>query len=249
MTGYKKRLLGCMACHARACVILVVATSGTAWATQPASKEAGLQEKMPPKSVEDELFQGLDQLPGTGKERPGKSSADQGPEVDRDRQRRLTQGEDVGQESERNSWLRIGASMENVQGRLAVGDLGRETQQLQKMISQDLADLMKQLRQQSGSSSFRPGAGAAASAGIQDSDDPSSSPKPATDSSERVGQGNAEPVEAGEAAATMEELWGYLPARVQAQLRGAAADQFLPKYERLLEAFYRRLAEQADERP
>ena len=45
----------------------------------------------------------------------------------------------------------------------------------------------------------------------------------------------------------MEELWGHLPARLQAQLRGAAVDQFLPKYERLLEQFYRRLAEQEDE--
>jgi hypothetical protein len=249
MTGNKNRLCGFVACHAGAFVILAVLASGTAWAAQPVSKKTGPQKKMPPKSLEDELFQGLDQLPAVGKERPGKSSADQGPEVDQDRQRRLTQGEDVGQESERNSWLRIGTSMENVRGRLAVGDLGRETQQLQKMISQDLSDLMKQLRQQSNGSSFRPGAGAAASAGIQDSDDPSSSSKPATDSSQRVGKGNAEPVEAGEAAATMEELWGYLPARVQAQLRGSAADQFLPKYERLLEAFYRRLAEQADERP
>lgn len=249
MTGNKNRLLGCVACHIGALVILALVMSGNAWATQPASKETGQQKKNPPQSVEDELFQGLEQLPATGKERPGKSSADQGPAVDRDRQRRLTQGEDIGQESERNSWLRIGASMENVQGRLAVGDLGRETQQLQKMISQDLSDLMKQLRKQSSGSSFRPGTGAAASAGIHDSEDPSSSSKPATDSSERIGQENVEPVEAGEAAATMEELWGYLPARVQAQLRGAAADQFLPKYERLLEAFYRRLAEQADERP
>ena len=249
MTHQENRFYDFVACHAGALLVLVALTSGTAWAAPPASEEAGQQEKMPPKSLEDELFQGLDRLPAAERKRLRESAQDQGPEVDRDRQRRLTQGEDLGQQSEKNSWLRIGTSMKNVQGRLAVGDLGQETQQLQKMISQDLSGLMKQFRQQSSGSSFRPGSGAAASAGIQDSDDPSPSSKPATDSSQRVGQGNAGPVEAGEATATIEELWGYLPARIQAQLRGAAADQFLPKYERLLEAFYRRLAEQADERP
>ena len=249
MTHQKNRFYGFVAWHAGALLVLIALTSGAAWAAPPASEEAGQQKKMPPKSLEDELFQGLDQLPAAERKRPRESAQDQGPEVDRDRQRRLTQGEDLGQQSEKNSWLRIGTSMKNVQGRLAVGDLGRETQQLQKMISQDLSGLMKQFRQQSSGSSFRPGTGAAASAGIQDSDDPSASSKPATDSSQRVGQGNAGAVEAGEATATIEELWGYLPARIQTQLRGAAADQFLPKYERLLEAFYRRLAEQADERP
>lgn len=45
----------------------------------------------------------------------------------------------------------------------------------------------------------------------------------------------------------MDRLWGQLPARIQTQLRGAAVDEFLPKYQLLLEQFYRRLGEQEDE--
>ena len=155
MTHHENRLYCSVACLAGALLVLVALTSGTAWAAPPVSEEAGQQKNMPPASLEDELFQGLDRLPAAERKRPRESAQNQGPEVDRDRQRRLTQGEDLGQQSERNSWLRIGTSMKNVQGRLAVGDLGRETQQLQKMISQDLSGLMEQFRQQSSGSSFQ----------------------------------------------------------------------------------------------
>jgi len=228
-------------------LISVTPTAATAWQAPPASaREPGKQgkddNKPRPGLFEEELFQGLDKLPAipksTSRQKPPK--AERGPAIDVQRQRRLTQGEDLGQRPG-DSWSRIGDSMRNVEGRIAAGDLGKETQQLQKMIVQDLAGLMKQFRQQSSDSSFRPGMGAASSASSQAADNQQN---PATDSTQRIGPDTGTQVESEEVQMVMEELWGHLPARLQAQLRGAAVDQFLPKYERLLEQFYRRLAEQ-----
>ena len=229
-------------------LICVTPTVAIAWQAPAASaKEPGKQgkddNKPRPGLFEEELFQGLDKLPAIPKstsrqQKPPK--AERGPAIDAQRQRRLTQGEDLGQRPG-DSWSRIGDSMRNVEGRIAAGDLGKETQQLQKMIVQDLAGLMKQFRQQASDSSFRPGMGAASSASSQAGDNQQN---PATDSTQRIGPDTGSQVESEEVQMMMEELWGHLPARLQAQLRGAAVDQFLPKYERLLEQFYRRLAEQ-----
>ena len=232
-------------------LICVTPTAAIAWQAPPASaREPGKQgkddNKPGPGRFEEELFQGLDKLPASPKstsrqQKPPK--AERGPAIDVQRQRRLTQGEDLGQRPG-DSWSRIGHSMRNVEGRIAAGDLGKETQQLQKMIVQDLAGLMKQFRQQSSDSSFRPGTGAASSASSQAADNQQN---PATDSTPRIGSDTGTQVEPEDVQMVMEELWGHLPARLQAQLRGAAVDQFLPKYERLLEQFYRRLAEQEGE--
>ncbi|MFP6586644.1 MAG: hypothetical protein VB814_03300, partial [Pirellulaceae bacterium] len=39
-------------------------------------------------------------------------------------------------------------------------------------------------------------------------------------------------------------LWNHLPPRVRTQLRDAAANPFIPRYERLIEQFYLRLNQQ-----
>ena len=234
--------------------ILVTLVGDPLWSAPPLPAVPGEKEQKQEKNAqaggfEAELFQGLDPLPEDQKSGPKKSGKavdkkDQGPALDAERQRRLTQGEDIGEQSQSNSWLRVGRSMRNVESRIAAGDLGKETQQLQKTIVQDLAGLMKQFRQQASESSFRPGTGAASEAGT--SDDTHDSTKPATDSSQRVGQDPGSQVASEETAMTPENLWGGLPPRIQTQWRGAAVDQFLPKYERLLEQFYRRLAEQTE---
>ena len=214
------------------------------------SKQISSDKKSRPGDFEEELFKGLDKLPALpespGRPQPKPDKADRGPAIDRQRQRRLTQGEDLGEQAI-DSWSQIGDSMRNVEGRIAAGDLGKETQQLQKIIAQDLAKLTKQLRQQSSNSSFQPGTGAASSSSSQNPDSQPDSTKPATDSTARIGQDSGTQAESEEAEMLMDRLWGQLPARIQTQLRGAAVDEFLPKYQLLLEQFYRRLGEQEDE--
>ena len=236
-------------------LISVLPAPVIAWQVAPSSttepvKQAPSNSKAPPGVFEEELFKGLDKLPAvsesTTRPRQESGKTDRGPAIDRQRQRRLTQGEDLGEQSV-DSWSRIGDSMRNVEGRIAAGDLGKETQQLQKIIAQDLAKLTKQLRQQSSNSTFRPGTGAASSASSQNADSQQDPTKPATDSTTRIGQDSGTQAKVEEVEMTMERLWGQLPARIQTQLRGAAVDQFLPKYQLLLEQFYRRLAEQEGE--
>ncbi|TWT39708.1 hypothetical protein [Blastopirellula retiformator] len=44
--------------------------------------------------------------------------------------------------------------------------------------------------------------------------------------------------------ALIKEVWGQLPERVRQQLQNASVEKFLPKYERLTEDYFRRLAEE-----
>lgn len=45
-----------------------------------------------------------------------------------------------------------------------------------------------------------------------------------------------------------EKIWGHLPDRLRDQMRNIEVEKFLPKYEQLIRAYYRRLAEQLPER-
>ena len=230
-------------------LILLLTIDSFAWAAPPS--EAGKSQETgapgaarPPVDLESELFQGLNQLPAPGIPSPGKTGE---PGGEGNPRAAGSRGEDLGERSEDDSWLRIGASMKDVQRRLAAGNLGRETQQLQKIISQELGEMMKQVQQQQQAPALRPGGGAASGVANGEQERQPSGDKADPDGSETIEGNTGGEAGDGETATTMKELWGYLPARIQAQLRGAGTDQFLPKYERLLEQFYRRLAEQAGE--
>ena len=54
--------------------------------------------------------------------------------------------------------------------------------------------------------------------------------------------------EADQARELMKNLWGQLPVRDRNQLLQSAPDEFLPKYELLIEQYYRRLAEEHEQR-
>ena len=43
------------------------------------------------------------------------------------------------------------------------------------------------------------------------------------------------------------EIWGHLPPKLREQLQSGSVEQFLPKYEQLIEAYYKRLAEERRE--
>jgi hypothetical protein len=41
----------------------------------------------------------------------------------------------------------------------------------------------------------------------------------------------------------LKAVWGHLPERVRQEVQNASVEQFLPKYEKLIEDYYKRLAE------
>ncbi|MCA9173470.1 MAG: hypothetical protein KDB14_03205 [Planctomycetales bacterium] len=51
------------------------------------------------------------------------------------------------------------------------------------------------------------------------------------------------PTPPNSAPAGGERIWGHLPQRLRERMRSAGVEEFLPQYESLLEAYYRRLAE------
>ena len=42
----------------------------------------------------------------------------------------------------------------------------------------------------------------------------------------------------------LRRMWGHLPDKVRDQMQASLSEQFLPKYERLIEEYYKRLAEE-----
>jgi hypothetical protein len=68
--------------------------------------------------------------------------------------------------------------------------------------------------------------------------------RPAKDSTTRMGG----PADGRAALERMKEMlndvWGHLPPKVREQLQSSAPEEFLPKYEKLIEEYYKRLAEE-----
>lgn len=156
----------------------------------------------------------------------------------------LPPGEDIELGGAQDPFGRIATKMQRSQQALIAGNSQEPTQELQKEILFDLDALLKTMEKKcKGGQCNKPGSGsksASSSAGAK----PSS--KPATDSSPRVGDpgktAGADDKSAAEAA--LREVWGHLPPKLREAMENVKADEFLPKYDRLIEEFYRRLAEQ-----
>jgi hypothetical protein len=139
--------------------------------------------------------------------------------------------------------------MQTAQQQLRAGNSREETQQLQQRVVEQLDQLI---------------------AAQEDQQQPSSSEQRRTDESESEPSESEASAEAGEDSGeetagtegqngeeaasgrdrpptppgrSDDDVWGHLPERMRQQLQNAAGERFLPKYEDLIEAFYRRLAE------
>jgi hypothetical protein len=143
--------------------------------------------------------------------------------------------------ADQNPLSKISEQMRVVQGRLSKRDTSPETQAIQKQILDDLAALLKERRNQQASAgeTGRPAPGVAqAGAGAGE---PTSSTTP--DAASRPGRGPQEPEQHTDVKALISRVWGHLPETVRGQMQAPFSEQFLPKYERLIEDYYRRLAE------
>jgi hypothetical protein len=143
--------------------------------------------------------------------------------------------------ADQNPLAKISEQMREVQGRLSKRDTSPETQAIQKQILDDLAALLQEGRNQHSSAGEpgRPTPGAAqAGAGTGD---PTTSTTP--DAASRPGRGPQEPAQPTDVKTLISRVWGHLPETVRGQMQAPFSEQFLPKYERLIEDYYRRLAE------
>ena len=206
------------------------------------------------KTLDEQLLDDL--KPAAQKAKPADKPGDQAdkPKTDQEKLdeqlRRDLEGEDIGQEKKDEHPLqKLGREMREVQQRIGARDTAEGTQQLQKQIAADLKQLIEQAQKKpqgnkSGSNS-KPGNGSAQAG----SDSGSAASKPGQESTQRLEQGNQEQVQMNEVKDALRRIWGHLPEKEREEMIGALGEQFLPKYERLIEAFYKRLAERPAARP
>ena len=144
-------------------------------------------------------------------------------------------GEDLGRQGESDPLLPIELQMRQLHRRLADGDTGRETQLLQIRLVEQLEGLLESARsrqqQRAGLQSSNVGTGSSvAGAGTSGTGD------------ETIVDGQVLEPPPEHLSPAIRRIWGSLPPDVRSELRGARIERFLPKYESMLEQFYRRLS-------
>ena len=148
-----------------------------------------------------------------------------------------------------NSLLAVARRMREVEERIGRAEVGTETRDLQQQIVTDLERMLKQARkackqgrpgdeQTQGTTNRQPiGQPGAEPAGGNNSNDKS------VDSSQRPKQnGETHRPDAEEMDAVLKKLWGELPKRQREQMSQWQLEEFLPKYELLIEEYFRRLS-------
>lgn len=154
----------------------------------------------------------------------------------------LEGGEDIGLPPE-NPLIRIGQKMRSSQERIAGKDTSAETQTGQKEILADLARMIEQTKKQcNAGGNGKPGSGkssAQAGAGTGEA-----RPGQAREATDRVGKSEREGTETADVKDVLRRIWGHLPDKVREQMQAQLSEQFLPKYEKLIEEYYKRLAEE-----
>ena len=208
-------------------LVLAAASLQTNLAADPPSKP----KTPPPKSLDAQLLDDLDAdllkgLPGASKPAAPKSAQ--------------PAGEDLNEPSQATDPLAIiGERMRDAQRRIAGRDTSEATQTVQKQIETDLAKLIEAAKKQCAACN-KPGSGQGQQAGNTGGNP---TPAPPRDSTNRVEQGTKEAVETADVKDVLRRFWGHLPDKIRDQMQSSLSEEFLPKYERLIEDYYRRLAE------
>lgn len=198
----------------------------------------------------DGLLDGLDDIPVD----PAFKNKEDNSLIDPKDQKLLDElgdGEDIELGGE-DELTRIARQMRQVQRRMEGKEVSRQTQELQERIVADLDALIKQLQQQkknsSPSSSSSP-----QQPRDQDVQQPDQQPdagqekpsnKPSQQSTERLGRQSPGDIDAAAMEALVKRVWGHLPDRARQELQNASNEEFLPKYQQVIEEYFRRLAEE-----
>jgi len=134
--------------------------------------------------------------------------------------------------------------MKQVEQRLRDRDLSRSTQAEQEKIAAELASFIRQLqRQQSQGKGPKSKQGGSGVASDQTGGAQQATKGAAVESAER----NTDSTRTGDGPASLEAslpgVWGNLSPQLRQQIQSLTSDKFLPQYERLIQQYYRRLAE------
>lgn len=236
-----------------------------------ADPPAPAAEKRLEDSLDSDLFDGLKPAkPAPAKPDPDKQPVapprpaperKPGPAADEELNRSLDAdlNEELGQ-GKQDPLVAIRERMKAVERQLAGKDASDATVAKQQQIVDQLDKLIEELAKKqckpspnSQASKGGPAKPGGQPMGTKPAGDPMGQPrgdKPATDSRDDVQQGKNEQTDmlAGQRARLL-KAWGHLPPKLREQLMNATLDEFLPAYERLIEDYYKRLAEDGAEKP
>ncbi len=222
---------------------------------KPAAKMPTLDQRLSDE-LDRELLQDLPaSTPSRGKQpsvqQPSEKPRGSESDLDRQLRDRLREGEDLGEKSS-DPFLTASRRMRTVEERIGQKDIAEATQRMQQQIVSDLALLIEQAKQQcSGGQCNNPGAakpggkpGGGKKGGTGDN---AGTKRSAKESTERIGKSAAAEAELEALKTMLKEVWGQLPPKLREQMQSGMAEQFLPQYEALIEAYYKRLAEDRSE--
>jgi hypothetical protein len=161
----------------------------------------------------------------------------------------------AGASAEENPLAIIVRQMRQSQQGILRAESGRPTQAVQQQIVATLDRLIQQARSSGGESPAQPQpASSTNERGPIAQPQPPSSVKPGQPSG---GSGNKPPAHGqppqppgvAKIRGMMENAWGELPSKQREQMLQSAAEEFLPEYESMLEAYFKRLAAPQEKQP
>jgi hypothetical protein len=170
-------------------------------------------------------------------------------------------GEDIGQPAGPLSLVRVRQGMQRAASLLRQPSASRSTVPLdqaasvQEQVVDQLDQLIAELSKQCQGGQCPPGAqlpGSSQQAQAKPGDSQGAAAQGQTaarDSSDRVSNAGVKPVDKGDIEELAKQLWGHLPQRTREQMLQSFSEEFLPKYEREIEDYYRRLSEEQKSNP
>ncbi len=217
---------------------------------QRAAEEKSLDKQLL-EGLDNDLLDDLDALPNPDDgDQAAPRTGDDGSPLDADLIDQLLEGDDLGAADDSDPHLQIGRRMQVAQDRIRARKTAAITQRLQQKIIEDLDGLIDQVRKSKccGGDGQRQ-AGPTGKASQQPSAANAQAKKPARDgspetSTDRVGESESPETDAARYRGLVKQVWGHLPERVREQMPNTSDEEFLPKYEELIENYFRRLAEE-----
>ena len=241
--------------------VLVAVVIGTSWRRCLADEPKAIDEQLLDQliaepideDVERELFGKDDVPPGAEADNAGEmpESPQGNQSLDKSLQRELGP---AAVPEDANPLLQIAREMRAAERLLAEADSGSKTQDVQKRIVASLDELIRQARRQcSASAAAQAKSQAVASRQPvrqpQRQKEPSGAERrpdsqPVTDPNAAPGSSDPQRPSPEEMRGVLEELWGELPQTEREQMLELPVEElFLPKYEPLIEEYFRRLSE------
>lgn len=143
--------------------------------------------------------------------------------------------------------------MQQVQGLVGKAETGEKTQQLQAGIVARLDELLKAARQKQqckgGQSSSKEAAPRQSSAQPPPKTPGQGKPKSPKTAKAQPGKPGGYRPNMAEMNEVLKRVWGELPEREREQMLELPVEEFLPKYELLIESYFKRLAEEQGREP